>query len=334
MLNSLGYQWGYYGGFNNPYYASSGSGPYNYSQPVALAYQDDTAKPSPEMLSDLEAARKAFKAGDYEQALSLVDRVIKNNPSDTAAHELRALSLFALGRYDESSATLESLLAVAPGWSWQTMIGLYPNVDVYEKQLRNLEAFTKSEPKNAAGRLLLGYHYLVAGHQDAARRQFAQVVDLQPRDRVAEQLLTGLQKDEGNQPASPPPTPNDEEKDRFKDGSETHMVGHWVAHRDKNSPGVTMDLQDNGQFSWAAGEGEKASKVQGNYELKRPDPGARRRQERSARRPSEFRWPGQIPLQAPRLSRRMIRAWSLSVPKKPSKRSQRSSIVSIPSSRV
>jgi tetratricopeptide (TPR) repeat protein len=267
MLNSLGYQWGYYGGFNNPYYASTGSMPYNYSQPVALAYQDNNTQPPAEVVSDFEAARKAFRAGDYDQALSLVDRVIKDNPSDTAAHELRGLTLFAMGRYDESAATLNSLLAVAPGWSWQTMIGLYPDVNTYEKQLRNLEAFTKNEPKNAAGRFLLGYHYLVAGHQDAARRQFAQAVDLQPKDRVSEQLLAGLQKDEGNQQTTPPPEPSAEEKDHFKEGSETHMVGHWIAHRDKNSPAVEMNLEDNGKFNWTAGEGDKASKVEGNYEL-------------------------------------------------------------------
>jgi tetratricopeptide (TPR) repeat protein len=223
------------------------------------------------VLSDFEAARKAFRQGDYDQALNLVDRVIKDNPSDSTAHEFRALTLFALGRYDESAATLDSLLAVAPGWSWETMSGLYPDVRTYESQLRDLEGFTKKEPKNAAGRFLLGYHYLVTGHQDAARSQFARVVDLQPKDRVAEQLLTGLEtKNEPAPERERPPEPkpaNDNEPARFKDGAETDLVGHWAAHREKGSPAVDLTLNDDGKFHWVAGEGDNATKVSGNYEV-------------------------------------------------------------------
>jgi len=271
LMNSLGYQWGYYGGFNNPYYASNSSMPYNYSQPVALAYQSNDTQPPQEVLSDFESARKAFQHGDYDRAMNLVDRVIKDNPSDTTAHEFRALTLFALGRYDESAATLNSLLAVAPGWSWETMSGLYPDVNVYEKQLRGLESFTKNEPKNAAGRFLLGYHYLVAGHRDAARRQLERVADLQPKDRVAQQLLAGLeQKDEPSADRQPPPDAepvNDDEPARFKDGQETELIGHWTARREKDSPAVDLTLREDGKFAWVAGEGDDAAKVTGHYEV-------------------------------------------------------------------
>jgi tetratricopeptide (TPR) repeat protein len=266
-MNSLGYQWGYYGGFNNPYYASNNSMPYNYSQPVALAYQSADTQPPAAVLSDFEAARKAFRQGDYDNALNLLDRIVKQNPADTTAHELRALTLFAMNRYDESAATLNSLLAVAPGWSWETMSGLYPNVGTYEKQLRDLESFAKNEPKNAAGRFLLGYHYLVAGHQDAACKQFQQVVDLQPKDRVAQQLLAGLDKSDEPKPAvDNPPAPAQGDKQRFKDGEETELVGHWTAQRDKSAP-FDLTLNDDGKFTWVAGGGDQASKVSGTYEL-------------------------------------------------------------------
>jgi len=267
LLNSLGYQWGYYGGFNNPYYASNYSTPYNYSQPVYLAYQSDDTQPPAEVLSDFEAARKAFRRGEYERALSLVDAVIKDNPSDTVAHEFRALTLFALRRYDEAAAVLNSTLAVAPGWSWATMSKLYPDVQTYEDQLRDLESFTKEEPKNAAGRFLLGYHYLVAGHQDAARRQFEKVVDLQPKDRVAKQLLTGLEKaDEPQANREPPPEPKESDKSRFRDGEETELVGHWTAQRGKD-PGPELTLDEDGNFTWIADEGKEKVKVSGKYEV-------------------------------------------------------------------
>jgi len=266
LLNSLGYQWGYYGGFMNPYYGSNYAMPYNYSQPVYLAYQGDNYQPPQAVVSDFEAARQAFRNGDYDQALSLVDRVIKDNPSDTVAHEFRALTLFALGRYDESAATLNSLLAVAPGWSWETMSKLYPDVRTYERQLRDLEAFVKDEPKSAAGRFLLGYHYLFEGHQDAARRQFERVVDLQPKDRVAQQLLAGLEKPDNRTANAEPPPAEEPPKKNFHEGEETDLVGHWTADRGKNAE-MDLSLDEDGNFTWVADDGKEKTKVSGKYEV-------------------------------------------------------------------
>jgi len=263
LLNSLGYQWGYYGGFNNPYYASSYSMPYNYSRPVYLTYYDDNRSAPPAAADDVNDARVAFRNGEYEKAIDLLDHAIKANPSDTAAHELRALSLFALGRYEESAATLNALLAVAPGWNWETMSGLYPSVNTYTKQLRDLEAFTKEKPDNPAGRFVLGYHYLVAGHTDAAKKQFEKVVDLQPKDRVAQQLLAGLEKDDKAAVSQPPPEPA---KERFRDGEETDLVGKWMAKGDK-APPVELQLTDDGKFHWVAGDGKNAAEVEGKYEV-------------------------------------------------------------------
>jgi tetratricopeptide (TPR) repeat protein len=264
FMNSLGYQWGYYGGFSNPYYVSTYSMPYNYAEPVYLTYESRETEPPAELISDFEAARKAFRRGDYEDALALLDGVVKANSSDTAAHELRALTLFALRRYDESAATLNSLLAVAPGWSWETMSSLYGDVGAYTDQLRDLEATVKEEPDHAAARFVLGYHYLVAGHQDAARRQFARVVDLQPKDRVAEQLLGGLQKADESQATREPPRPQEDE--RFRDGEETELVGFWTARRDKDMP-FELKLEEDGDFTWVAGEGNEASQISGKYEI-------------------------------------------------------------------
>lgn len=264
FMNSLGYQWGYYGGFSNPYYAANYAMPYNYSQPVYITYQSREVEPAAEVISDLEAARRAFRQAQYEDALARLDRVVKANPSDTAAHELRALTLFALRRYDEAAATLNSLLAVAPGWSWETMSGLYGDVGAYTAQLRDLETTVKNNPDGAAARFVLGYHYLVAGHQDAARKQFARVVDLQPKDRVAVQLLGGLQKPEDSQAVRPPEPREDE--NRVRDGEETELVGHWTARRGEDMP-FDLQLSEDGNFTWTAGAGGDASKIEGKYEI-------------------------------------------------------------------
>ena len=37
------------------------------------------------------------------------------------------------------------VLTAGPGWDWATMVGLYPDVDTYTRQLRALEAAIKAE---------------------------------------------------------------------------------------------------------------------------------------------------------------------------------------------
>ena len=95
----------------------------------------------------------------------------------------------------------------------------------YTNQLRDLEAFVKDKPDNAAARFVLGYHYLVAGHQDAARAAVRRVVDLEPKDRVAQQLLSGLEKADEPQADSRAAAAG-EDKERFRDGDETELVGN------------------------------------------------------------------------------------------------------------
>ena len=82
-------------------------------------------------LTIFDEARNDFYAGDYAAALKSTDEALKESPNDAVMHEFRALTLFALGQYQESAATLYAVLSVGPGWDWTTMIGLYPQVDIY-----------------------------------------------------------------------------------------------------------------------------------------------------------------------------------------------------------
>ena len=111
------------------------------------------------------------------------------NPNDASIHEFRALCLFAMGRYDDAAVPLYAVLAIGPGWDWATLIGLYPNVEVYTTQLRRLEAYVASNPQSATSRFVLAYHYLTEGFNDAAAVQLKQVVALRPNDAVAAKLL-------------------------------------------------------------------------------------------------------------------------------------------------
>ena len=146
-----------------------------------------------------ERARDAFKAGDYAVALDLTDAALKDLPVDPLVHEFKALVLFARGEYAQAAAELHTVLAVRTGMDWTTLIGLYPDVATYTGQLRALEDRCRREPKAAAPRFVLAYHYLVAGHKDVALAQLKALITLEPSDRVAGRLLASL--------TGPPPAP-------------------------------------------------------------------------------------------------------------------------------
>ena len=174
-----------------------------------------------------DRARDAFKAGDYAAALDLTDEALKGVPGDPLVHEFKALVLFARGEDPRAAAELHDVLAVRPGMDWTTMSGLYPDVATYTGQLRALEDRCRQDPKAAAPRFVLAYHYLVTGHTDAAVAQLKAVLALEPGDRVARHLLASLT---GTPPAPPESTTTRAVPDR--DGAagrppSVDLVGHW-----------------------------------------------------------------------------------------------------------
>ncbi|MFO0919694.1 MAG: tetratricopeptide repeat protein [Planctomycetaceae bacterium] len=282
VLGSAFYGLGY-GNYGNPYYASSYGG-YNYAQPIPAAYASsdpgDTTAPSSTSTNDanaqaadrlLTSARSEFRSGNYEEALKQIDQAITQTPGDTVLHEFRALTLFALHKYPEASATIYAVLSVAPGWNWSTMAGLYPSVAVYTEQLRTLEQEAKANPNEAAIHFLLGYHYLTMGHADAARKQLEMAAKLSTDDRVAKQLLQLLAQPQTSEDASgsnatkapsPPQTPSAEPST----APPSQLVGDWQAKAQGNGS-ISLALKDDGTFVWTFVQDGKPIKHEGRYEL-------------------------------------------------------------------
>lgn len=192
-LGGLAYNSGYIG-YYNPYYTSGGYTGFNYSQPIPTVYDNTSTAAVGNNSTDsvLQAAVAAFQQNNYDQALDIVNQGITQSPNDAVLHEFRALVLFAKGDYQQAAATIHSVLAVGPGWNWETVRNIYPTVATYTTQLRALETFTKQNAQDSAARFLLAYHYMVGGHQDAAARQLNEVVRLTPNDRTASDLLQML----------------------------------------------------------------------------------------------------------------------------------------------
>jgi tetratricopeptide (TPR) repeat protein len=142
----------------------------------------------------LDTARTGFAQGDYAGALANCNQAIVGLPNCVAAHEFRALTLFALARYKEAAGPVYDVLSVGPGWDWATLESFYPREDVYVQQLRALEQYVQSNPNVAEARFVLAYHYMTGGHYDAAAEQLQVVVQLNPQDRLSAQLLVAMAK--------------------------------------------------------------------------------------------------------------------------------------------
>jgi tetratricopeptide (TPR) repeat protein len=182
--------------FSNPFYDSSVT-VFNYSQPLPPPSDDPvndagSLNTADSAIEIFDQAREAFQQGDYKAALALVDKAIAELPTDATLHEFRALCLFALQDYKQAAAALYAVLAAGPGWDWETMKYLYPDVATYTAQLRALEAYQKANPRSAEASFVLAYQYLVLGHVDAAIRQLENVVKLLPESQLSSELLAAL----------------------------------------------------------------------------------------------------------------------------------------------
>ncbi len=252
-----GFYGGGYGPYFNPYcaygtqidYVSPLGGDY-YTQPLTLpqatvTQNDNNLDPQTRAAYALvEQGRQLFRGGDYRGALAKYDAAIPDLKTDPVVHELRALALFALADYHEAAATLNALLAVAPGMDWTSMRNQYPDLATYTNQLRALEGFIRENPNDAAGRFVLGYHYLVTNYPEAALVQFQKVVELEPKDVVAKKMVETLQKKDDSQP-------NPAGEAAVDPALQTDLVGRWRA---KSKDGTTFDVtfDDAGGFVWKA----------------------------------------------------------------------------------
>jgi tetratricopeptide (TPR) repeat protein len=283
-LGSTFYNWGY-GSYSNPYYAEAavaqpivieqtvaGGEPqtvtvpaynYDYSQPIDTQSAPPAEEVANPAIAKFDSARAAFGNGDYASALKLTDEALKVLPNDATLHEFRALVLFAVGKYDLAAGPLYSVLSVGPGWDWTTMVGLYPNVDVYTAQLRKLEAFVTSNASSTGPRFVLAYHYLTQGNNDAAVGQLKQVVALAPQDTLSAQLIKQISPpstEPSTSPATPAPAAT---ATPVKPGS---LPGTWVA-RPNNQTTINLNVAADGSFTWTVDNKGKTQRLAGKWSI-------------------------------------------------------------------
>ncbi len=255
--------WGYGTSYYNPYYVASATPVYNYSQPVVVQNYyttDDTGaqvaaapQPTAAQLQPFDDGLAKFKAGDYAGALQKFDQALGQFPNDPVIHEVRALALFTLGRFQEAGAALNALLATSPGMDWTTMSGLYGDPAAYTAQLRKLEEFCRANKDDAAALFALAYHYLVIGQQETAVTVLRHIVKIQPKDVVAARMLKSL--DPAQAAADPavvakPAVPDPAAPGNAADAPQTDLVGKWQATAGKTK--IELTITEDSQYIWAA----------------------------------------------------------------------------------
>jgi tetratricopeptide (TPR) repeat protein len=201
-------------------------------------------------------------------------------------HEFRALVLFAMKDYPQAAATIHAVLAVGPGWNWATLSSLYPSMEVYTPQLRDLEAYVKSNPNAANARFLLGYHYMTAAHPEAAAVKFREVIRLVPGDRVAADLYRMVGGDNGQAvPADRTPSPiptqpvqaqvvpsrpvpaqpvSSQTTTDKKPVDAAALVGNWHASRSDGSK-FDLNLTQDKTFAWKFSQQQRGEDFSGTY---------------------------------------------------------------------
>jgi tetratricopeptide (TPR) repeat protein len=211
------------------------------------------------------AGREAFRAGEFTRALILTDLALQTNRNEPVLHEFRALCLFALGRYDEAAAALYVVLTTGPGWDWATMVGLYPDVDTYTRQIRALETAITGNRADAPKRFVLAYHYMVQDHVEQARQQFEEVTRLQPKDELAGLFVKALaSRSQASTAAAPGEAPASKTAEvREASPPPAALVGTWKA---KPMPDLSIELtlRGNGQFTWDVSAKGRSDSVAGD----------------------------------------------------------------------
>ena len=225
-----------------------------------------------ELVSAFQAqAKDDFRFGDYDNALENLNEALGVTPNDTSLRQLKALGLFAQGRYDEASGLVKPLVDSGAAWDWNTMIAHYPSEDVYERQFRRLEHHVDTNPNLADPRFLLGYHYQVGGHLSAATMMFEQAsrpavatapeppkpaLKTPPRPaepkKVSEATMAAVASPPAIEKTEPDPAPS--------------LAGSWRSVTGDGDT-ITLEIGSDGKFSWEYEGAPPESMLSGDWAL-------------------------------------------------------------------
>jgi tetratricopeptide (TPR) repeat protein len=159
----------------------------------------------------LITARRTFRGGDRDRAAKMAVEIVSklsltserdepvdengstdgSSPRDADALQFVALMQFSQREYTDAVKYARMALLRGAPWDWNTLSSHYVKPEDYSAQLRKLELSIRAEPQPEK-RFLIGYHYWMMGHHEAAHSQFEKAAAGMPDDQLIPKLIERL----------------------------------------------------------------------------------------------------------------------------------------------
>lgn len=160
---------------------------------VPLVYENGAAIPAAGEAGEFQKqAEEAFRENRYEDAARLSNHAIVEDSRNGKLHLFASQTFFALEDYTSAAAAVQQAAALLDRSEWGFVVKNFQQFyqgDDYVTQMAKLDDYIDQNPKAAFAYFLRGYHFLFLGHEEAARKDLAKAVELEPRDLLAAELL-------------------------------------------------------------------------------------------------------------------------------------------------
>ncbi|MEP0842271.1 MAG: tetratricopeptide repeat protein [Phycisphaerae bacterium] len=149
----------------------------------------------------------AFREGQYREAADAFRLAADTNQGDPAPKIYAGHALFATGRYREAVKFLRAALERQPRIAYLNydMRSDYRRREDFDRQLAALREALRLAPRDEDRLFMLGYVLYFGGQRENAYYEFEKLVRINPRDRLAAQLMERCQPPDVVVSAPPPP---------------------------------------------------------------------------------------------------------------------------------
>ncbi len=140
-------------------------------------------------------AEKSFRSGRYGESVKLVESAMRIDPNNGLLKLFSSQANFAAGRYRIAATELDEATRLLDPDDWgffgEHFQKFYGRND-YVRQTGALVEHVKRRPDDYQAKVLLGYHYGIAGHRESATELFHLALRLNPQDGLAQRLIPAI----------------------------------------------------------------------------------------------------------------------------------------------
>jgi adenylate cyclase len=120
----------------------------------------------------------------YDMAIAEGERAVALNPNGADAHAHLALILNFVGRSEEATALFKKAIRLnpmPPNWYLRNLAQAYRIKGEYEQAIATLQKVIQRNPDDLIAHLILAASYSMAGREEEARGQAAEVLRIDPK---------------------------------------------------------------------------------------------------------------------------------------------------------